>query len=146
MPQPQTVAPPPYSPAVTGGYGYKPEPQQVGRVAAFLSTYQAEKKFDRVVVIPDSNWDQASKDFKLPATSARIAFSLPDAKVAYINSKLFDSKSPDHGPEWALAHELEHLNDWRNPAEQEQMDVRIDASARQRLAAWKDKNPGAKKK
>lgn len=124
--------------SISGSYDYKVGPEETTRIVSFLSSYPATKKFNSVVVIPDNKWDTVSKDFNLPQGSSRIAFSIPAAGRTYVNARLFKNKSVDQGVEWALAHELEHLNDWRNPTEQEKMDKIIDTSARMKLKQWKD--------
>lgn len=144
---PQEAVPkqaPTYAPTVTGGYDYQVQPAESSRVTNFLTSYNVPKKFNRVVVIPDDKWDNAVKDFNLPAGTARAAFALPGASTAYVNQKLLKPKSPDQGVEWALAHELEHYNDWRNPVEQESVDRQIDTRARERLKQWKNNQPTTK--
>lgn len=62
-------------------------------------------------------------------------FTLPEARRTYLSSAAFEG-SPESGVEWALAHELTHLNDPRAPALQQQFDAEIDRTARDRLGRW----------
>lgn len=127
---------PAYNPIIQGLQDLKLDPAQTSRIQNFLSTYSTPKRLSGVFVVPDDKWDATTKAFNVPWHGARVAFAMPAAGRVYVNANLLNNKNWGDGVEWALAHELAHINDSRPPLQQELADRQIDDGARKALANW----------
>ena len=122
--------------SVIGTNNFKPTPEQIRRVQSFLKWSAYGKKPDTIVFVHPKDFPATAHAFNASTRQA-----LTHAGRTYINAALLTNKdvTGKNNLEWALAHEMAHLNSPDVPAIQEKQDQIYDDEADDMIRQWNGK-------